>query len=155
VFNPQSPRLLCLPPDTTRPAFTPCVRLPPLALCQVGDRLVIASSSFFAEEVDEADIVGLDTSVNGVTIVTLSQPLQYTHLGEVVSVPGETKVLDMRAEVTVLTRNVLITVRAPGRVRRRQHGLDTGSWHGCPAVRVRRQWPLCCVCTLTVWWVMT
>ena len=74
--------------------------------------IVIASSSFYAEDVDEVQISSAPAynATTDVTTITLSQPLVYTHLGEIVSVAGETKVLDMRAEVTVLTRNVLVTV---------------------------------------------
>ena len=94
-------------------------------LVQVGDSLVIASSSFYAEEVDETTIKALSYAPGtDTTTITLAQPLVYTHLGEVVSVAGEAKVLDMRAEVTVLTRNVLVTVgqQAEGGV----GGLPTG-----------------------------
>ena len=83
------------------------------ACAQVGDRVAIASSSFFAEEVDEAVITAVTyQDGNTTTLLNLSAPLQYTHLGEVVSVPGESRTLDMRAEVAVLTRNVVITVGA-------------------------------------------
>ena len=78
---------------------------------QVGDRIVIASSSFFPEEVDEVVIAGVSYLSNTTTLLNISSPLRYTHLGELVSVPGEARTLDMRAEVAVLSRNVLITVR--------------------------------------------
>ncbi|EFJ47177.1 hypothetical protein VOLCADRAFT_92355 [Volvox carteri f. nagariensis] len=75
---------------------------------QVGDRIVIASSSFYGSEVDEATITALDNrTVSGCTVITLDTPLQYVHLGELHSVQG-TKPLDMRAEVAVLTRNILL-----------------------------------------------
>jgi hypothetical protein len=82
----------------------------------VGDCIVLASSSFFAEEVDEVVITGVapssgNSSSSSRTLITFSPPLRFTHLGEVVSVAGETRALDMRAEVAVLSRNVLITVR--------------------------------------------
>ena len=92
----------------------------------MGDRLVIASSSFYAEEVDELDISSLSFA-SGITTVGLSRPLLYTHLGEVVSVAGETKVLDMRAEVTVITRNVLVTVSRWG-------AWEAFQWHTCMPV---------------------
>lgn len=98
-------------PSLDLPGLTRSTHPPTNPPCgQVGDRIVIASSSFYAEEVDEATIVAIDgASVPGVTRLTLDAPLRFTHLGEVVTVPGEAKVLDMRAEVAVLTRNVLIT----------------------------------------------
>uniref|UniRef100_A0A383WCP6 Fibrocystin-L n=1 Tax=Tetradesmus obliquus TaxID=3088 RepID=A0A383WCP6_TETOB len=78
---------------------------------QVGDRIVIASSSFYATDVDEAtitNITALGASSEGSAAVQLELdvPLVYTHLGEVVTVPGDSHVLDMRAEVAVLNRNV-------------------------------------------------
>ena len=83
----------------------------PDQLLQPGDQIVIASSSLFPEEVDEAIITSMTfLDGNTRTRLELQSPLRYTHLGEVVAVPGETRVLDMRAEVAVLTRNVLITV---------------------------------------------
>ena len=82
----------------------------------MGDRIVIASSSFYAEEVDETTIAAVSFSGStNTTTITVTDALQFTHLGEVVSVAGESKVLDMRAEVAVLTRNVIITVSCPSR----------------------------------------
>ncbi|GIM05166.1 hypothetical protein Vretimale_9611 [Volvox reticuliferus] len=75
---------------------------------KVGDRIVIASSSFMAWEVDEAVITALDnTTVPGCTVISLDAPLNYVHLGELYSVQGTTP-LDMRAEVAVLTRNIVL-----------------------------------------------
>lgn len=78
----------------------------------VGDAIAIASSSFLAEEVDTVDItsVSVDPST-GTTTLGLSGPLLFTHLGVVMSdLAGDAsgKVLDMRAEVAVLTRNVVL-----------------------------------------------
>ncbi|GFH20734.1 uncharacterized protein HaLaN_17904 [Haematococcus lacustris] len=68
---------------------------------RVGDRLVIASSSLYAEDIDERTItaVTLDTASN-TSMLTLDAPLTYTHLGEVVTVAGDDRGhrLDMRAE---------------------------------------------------------
>jgi hypothetical protein len=77
---------------------------------QVGDRIVIASSSFYATDVDEATITNVtvitDAGAEGSAAVRLDLDvaLVYTHLGEVVTVPGDDHVLDMRAEVAVLNR---------------------------------------------------
>lgn len=71
-----------------------------------GDVIAIASSSFFGEEVDEVAITGVTPGADGNTTLALARPLVYTHLGEVVTVPGDTRGhrLDMRAEVAVLNR---------------------------------------------------
>jgi hypothetical protein len=51
-------------------------------------------------------ITGVTLGPDGNTTLTLERPLVYTHLGEVVTVPGDTRGhrLDMRAEVAVLNR---------------------------------------------------
>lgn len=73
-----------------------------------GDRIAIASSSFYGTEVDEATVVNVTCMLPGCEVVQLAldMPLIYTHLGEVVTVPGDDRghVLDMRAEVAVLNR---------------------------------------------------
>jgi hypothetical protein len=76
---------------------------------QVGDRIVIASSSYYPWEVDEVTIVRLDnTSQPGCTVIEVDTPMSYTHIGEIHSQAGVAKPLDMRAEVAVLTRNILL-----------------------------------------------
>jgi hypothetical protein len=74
-----------------------------------GDRIVIASSSFFATDVNEALVANVTcVMAPGGTVVRLEldAPLNFTHLGELVTVPGDDRghVLDMRAEVAVLNR---------------------------------------------------
>lgn len=80
----------------------------PLINWAVGDRIVIASSSFYATDTDEATITNITCTQPGCEVVqlTLDMPLTYTHLGEVVTIPGDDRghVLDMRAEVAVLNR---------------------------------------------------
>ena len=66
-----------------------------------GERIVIASSSLNPDEVDERTI----TDVSGTT-VTLDKPLTYDHYGQLQTFAGKT--LDERAEVALLTRNVVI-----------------------------------------------
>lgn len=76
----------------------------------VGDRIAIASSSFYATDVDEATVTNVTCVTAGCEVVQLGLDtvLNYTHLGEVVTVPGDDRghVLDMRAEVAVLNRYV-------------------------------------------------
>ncbi|KAK3258451.1 hypothetical protein CYMTET_32501, partial [Cymbomonas tetramitiformis] len=72
-----------------------------------GDRVVVASSSFLAHEVDEARVTRVEALPAGGSRVTLATPLRYTHLG-VVAQFGDAGSVDMRAEVGVLTRNVLL-----------------------------------------------
>eukprot|EP00775_Hariotina_reticulata_P007195 gene7195-7409_t len=78
---------------------------------QPGFTVVIASSSFDARDVDMAIITAVQPLPGGTTTrLLLSSPLQYTHLGVVRRYPGDPRqhVLDMRAEVAVLNRNIVI-----------------------------------------------
>ncbi|KAG2491954.1 hypothetical protein HYH03_009686 [Edaphochlamys debaryana] len=76
---------------------------------KAGDVIVIASSSFNGTESDEAVIVAIDkVSVPNCTVLTLSSSLLYDHIGAIHTQPGAAP-LDMRAEVAVLTRNILFT----------------------------------------------
>ena len=78
----------------------------PSACPDTGDRIAIASSSFYATDVDEATITSITTTPSGNTLLSIDPPLSFTHLGEVVQVAGDMRghKLDMRAEVTVLNR---------------------------------------------------
>ena len=68
---------------------------------RAGDRVVIASTSY---EPNEAE-VALVTAVSG-SMVSLSQPLHFTHWGVTQSIAGTT--LDERAEVGLLSRNIVV-----------------------------------------------
>jgi len=74
----------------------------------IGDHIVIASSSFYATDVDEAIVTNVTCVQPSCEVVQLDleSPLTYTHLGEVVTIPGDDRqhLLDMRAEVAVLNR---------------------------------------------------
>lgn len=66
---------------------------------EVGDEIVIAPSGFDANEAEKLTVV----AVNG-NKVTLDKALKYDHFGETEMVDG--KLLDMRAEVGLLSRNI-------------------------------------------------
>jgi hypothetical protein len=66
-----------------------------------GDKLVVASTDF---DPNHAEVVTI-SSVSGPT-VTLVEPLDFSHYGELQTIAGHT--LDERAEVGLLTRNVLV-----------------------------------------------
>ncbi|MCU0619813.1 MAG: right-handed parallel beta-helix repeat-containing protein [Gemmatimonadaceae bacterium] len=68
---------------------------------RVGDRIVIASSDFDPARAEERVI----TAVAGAT-VTLDSALRWRHWGERQTIAG--RVLDERAEVGLLTRNLLV-----------------------------------------------
>lgn len=73
-------------------------------MAAAGDVIAIASSSFYAADVDQATITSVtyDTPAN-VTTLGLDGPLSYTHLGVIVAGP-DSRSVDMRAEVAVLNR---------------------------------------------------
>lgn len=79
---------------------------------QAGERIVIASSSFYANEVDEVTIksVGPYTAASNTTVVQLETPLNYDHLGVFETVSGDPwkRRVDMRAEVIMLNRSVIV-----------------------------------------------
>ncbi|MEM8599662.1 MAG: G8 domain-containing protein, partial [Bacteroidota bacterium] len=66
-----------------------------------GDVIVIAPSGYSAFEAERRTI----ESVNGRT-VRLTEPLDYRHFGEIQTIEG--RAIDMRAEVGLLSRNILI-----------------------------------------------
>ncbi|MEP6687692.1 MAG: G8 domain-containing protein [Gemmatimonadales bacterium] len=68
---------------------------------RAGDKVVVASSDF---DPNRAEVVTV-TSRSG-TMLTLAQPLAYTHYGELQTIAGRT--VDERAEVGLLTRNIVI-----------------------------------------------
>lgn len=68
---------------------------------RAGDRLVVASTDF---EPDQAEVVTV-TAASGAN-VTLERPLRYGHFGVLQTIAG--RVVDERAEVGLLTRNVVI-----------------------------------------------
>ena len=68
-----------------------------------GEKIVVVSSSFEPEEAEVRGIAGV--SSNGKTL-TLDAPLRYAHFGLLQSFDG--KSLDERAEVGLLSRNIVI-----------------------------------------------
>jgi cell migration-inducing and hyaluronan-binding protein len=68
---------------------------------RAGDKLVVASTDF---DPGRAEVVTV-ASRSG-ALVTLSQPLAFAHYGELQTIAGKT--VDERAEVGLLTRNVVI-----------------------------------------------
>ncbi|QDZ24800.1 fibrocystin-L [Chloropicon primus] len=75
---------------------------------KVGDKIVVASSSLKPDEAEEAVIASLSeaSGENSVVRIDITRPLNFTHLGVEANFDGE--VIDMRAEVGCLSRNVMI-----------------------------------------------
>lgn len=68
---------------------------------RVGDKLVVASTDFDPNRAEVVTVAGRSGSM-----VTLAQPLAFAHYGELQTIAGRT--VDERAEVGLLTRNILI-----------------------------------------------
>lgn len=68
---------------------------------RAGDKLVVASTDFDPTRAEVATVVDMSG-----TTVTIAQPLLYSHYGELQTFAGKT--VDERAEVGLLTRNVVI-----------------------------------------------
>ncbi|KFO35224.1 Fibrocystin-L [Fukomys damarensis] len=73
---------------------------------KAGDSIVIASTGHRHSQRENEKRTIASVSADGVTI-TLTQPLHYTHLGITVTLPDGT-VFEARAEVGILTRNIVI-----------------------------------------------
>lgn len=70
---------------------------------QPGEHIVIASTNFDAHEAEEMIIAEVDATMQ---IITLTEPLKYRHISERPTF-GDSDFIEMRAEVGLLTRNVL------------------------------------------------
>ncbi|XP_067833370.1 fibrocystin-L-like [Heptranchias perlo] len=95
-----------------------------------GDEIVIASTGDrHSQRENEKRTIAM-VSVNGTTL-TLTQPLNYTHLGVSVTLPDGT-VFEGRAEVGLLTRNILIrgsnNVEWNDKIEACPDGFDTGEF---------------------------
>ncbi|XP_039709652.1 fibrocystin-L isoform X1 [Pteropus medius] len=87
-----------------------------------GDKIVIASTGHRHSQQENEKRTIASVSADGINI-TLSNPLNYTHLGITVTLPDGT-LFEARAEVGILTRNILI------------RGSDNAEWNNkipaCP-----------------------
>lgn len=68
---------------------------------QIGDTIVVAPSGFDPNEAEEVVITAIEGNSVGI-----SPPLQFDHWGELQTIAG--RIVDQRAEVACLTRNIVI-----------------------------------------------
>ena len=75
----------------------------------VGDRIVIASSSYDYNDEEVRTITSI-VNLGSTTELTLDSPLQHRHYGEIETYRNETRTwdIDLRAEVILLNRNVVV-----------------------------------------------
>ncbi|HLI70617.1 MAG TPA: G8 domain-containing protein [Ktedonobacteraceae bacterium] len=85
----------------TAPAGTSQIVLDQPVNWTKGDRIAIASTTYDPLQAEEVTV----KAVSG-TVVTLSQPLKYTHWGQLQTFAGQT--VDERAEVGLLSHNIVV-----------------------------------------------
>jgi len=88
-----------------------------------GDRIVIASTDYSHYEEDHQNkpyelawdmqdevrvVVSVTITADQKSIVQLNTPLNFTHYGQIWKTPDNTREIDMRAEVGLLTRNIVV-----------------------------------------------
>jgi hypothetical protein len=75
---------------------------------QVGDEIVIASTSYDLKEAEVRKITAIDITTNGINnpILTLDASLEYKHFAHAEDCLGSP--VEMRGEVGLLTRNIVI-----------------------------------------------
>jgi len=100
---PRSPTWTEL--DTTALAGSDTITLLREVDWQEGEVIVIASTSYNNDEAEERTIVSVDRSNPSKPVITLDRPLDYKHYAAIEMYGTET--LEMRAEVGLLTRNVV------------------------------------------------
>lgn len=72
---------------------------------QEGEVIVIAPTSYNVDEAEERTIVSIDRTDSDKPIITLDSPLNFKHYAGIETYGTET--LEMRAEVALLTRNLV------------------------------------------------
>jgi hypothetical protein len=77
---------------------------------EVGDQIVIASSSEDYADEDVRNITAIGNLGNGTSLISLNSPLSNRHYGEVETYSNSSRTwdLDLRAEVALLSRNVRV-----------------------------------------------
>ncbi|MTI21964.1 T9SS type A sorting domain-containing protein [Fulvivirga sp. RKSG066] len=78
---------------------------------RVGDEIVVASTDYSAHQAEKRTITAVS---GGGTRVSIDTPIDTMHYGELQHYKGGSLTLDERAEVGLLTRNILIMGENPG-----------------------------------------
>lgn len=76
---------------------------------EVGDQIVVASSTQDYNEEEVRTITGILDLGNGNTRLTLSSALSFRHYGVIERYDNNSRSIDMRAEVSLLSRNVKVS----------------------------------------------
>jgi len=75
---------------------------------QVNEKIVLAPTGYYNDEVDERIIIAIDRTIPNKPVLTLDLPLKYKHYAGIQKYGrnGE-DVIEMRAEVGLLSRNII------------------------------------------------
>ncbi|WP_160148121.1 GEVED domain-containing protein [Rubripirellula obstinata] len=74
---------------------------------EVGDEIVIASSSYDYSEEDARTITAVNVQ-GSETVLTLNQPLSYRHYGQIETYKNGQESIDLRVEVALLNRSIVV-----------------------------------------------
>ncbi|KAM9340526.1 fibrocystin-L-like [Symphorus nematophorus] len=98
---------------------------------KVGDEVAISTSSYSAMETEKRQITAVSSDGR---VLTLNQPLTYTHIGETHSVTGTSFSYTLAADVGLLTRNIKIIGQEYPQMMKESFGarllVGTYSWAG-------------------------
>ena len=74
---------------------------------KTGDEIVISSSSTNYKEAEKRKIISVDNTIPNAPVIQLSDKLLFVHYGQIETY-GTSDVIDMRSEVVLLTRNIVV-----------------------------------------------
>lgn len=92
--------------DTTSEVGATSITLSEAVDWQVGESFAVASTSFSPREAEERVISSIDRSTADKPIISFETPLYFKHFAQIQTFGADT--IDMRAEVGLLSRNVVI-----------------------------------------------
>ena len=72
----------------------------------MGERIVISPTGYYNTEAEERSIVAIDRTNPNKPVITIDEPLYYKHYSGI-QYFGTSDFIEMRAEVGLLTRNIL------------------------------------------------
>jgi hypothetical protein len=74
---------------------------------KVGEKIVIASTSYDSSEAEERAIIAIDRTNPNKPVLTLDKPLEFKHFAGIQTFGSAGDFIEMRAEVGLLSRNVV------------------------------------------------
>lgn len=78
-------------------------------LWPIGAQIAVASTDYDRFQTESFIISRVDSTGTGESIISLDKPLKYMHYGNADSLPDNSGLLNERAEVALISRNIVIT----------------------------------------------